>query len=115
MPVLSPVPARRRISRIPVDDDVWVYWESPPHRDISRVRNLSHAGLFLETPLPKAEGDLLFIHFLVQEGQIRLEALVRHMFAGQGLGLKLRSVTPADIPQFDALLARMRSISPLVG
>jgi PilZ domain len=112
MQSVSLVPARRRASRIPVGDNVWVYWECPPYRDVSRIRDLSAAGLFLLTPLRKAKNDCLFLHFLVQEGQIRLEALVRHIFPGQGLGLKLRSVVPQDIPQFDALLSRVRAESP---
>ena len=111
--MLSLSPGRRRVARIPVDSDLWVYWEAHPHHDISRVRDLSAAGLFLETRFRKAHGDRLFIHFLVQEGQIRIEALVRHVFLGQGLGLKLRSVAPSDIRQFDALLARIRSSAPL--
>ena len=35
-------------------------------------------GLFLESPQPKAEGVLIRLHFLVQEGQIRADAIVRH-------------------------------------
>jgi len=115
MRTLTHVPARRRATRIPIGCDLWVYWEGHPHRDISRVRDLSSAGLFLETRFREAKGNRLFLHFLVQEGQIRIEALVRHVFAGQGLGLKLQSVVTQDIPQFDALLTRIRdplSIAP---
>jgi hypothetical protein len=64
-------PSRRRTSRIPALEDVWVYWESAPYKDISRVRNLSPSGFFLETDARKREGDLVRLHFLVQEGQIR--------------------------------------------
>lgn len=106
---LSLVPGRRRATRILIGCDLWVYWESLPHRDVSRVRDLSAAGLFLETPHRQAKGDCLCLHFLVQEGQIRLEALVRHIFPSQGLGLKLQAVVPRDLPQFDALLLRLRS------
>jgi hypothetical protein len=88
---------------------VWVYWEGLPHRDVSRVRDLSAAGLFLETRFRKHHGDLLLVHFLVEEGQIRVEADVRYASIGQGLGLRLYSVAPADIPQFDALLSRIRA------
>jgi len=89
-------------------DDVWVYWESAPYRDISRVRNLSPSGLFLETRARKTEGDLVRLHFLVQEGQIRAEAIVRHVIAGRGLGLKIQSLTTQDAPHLRRLLGRLR-------
>jgi len=114
MLVPPPTPARRRVPRILVPDSVWVYWEGHPYCDISRVRDLSSSGLFLETRLRKSQGDRLLLHFLVQEGQIRVEGSVMHSNVGQGLGLKLHSLTPNDLPQFDALLSRLRtSAAPL--
>ena len=110
--LLSPnAPARRRIPRIS-SSDLWVYWEGSPHHDISRVRDLSPAGLFVGTRFRVATGSRLRMHFLVQEGQIRLDAQVRHTRQGQGHGLKIQSVLPKDIPQFDALLARLRDSTP---
>ncbi len=101
-------PSRRRTSRIPVAHDLWVYWESPSGRDISKVRDLSPSGLFLETRARKREGDLLKLHFLVQEGQIRVEAVVRHAASGVGLGMKINSVPTQDAPQLRRLLTRLR-------
>jgi hypothetical protein len=102
-------PSRRRSSRIPAIDDVWVYWESEPYRDISRVRNLSPAGLFLETRARKKEGEVVRLHFLVQEGQIRAEAEVRHVAEnGRGLGMKIHSVSTQDAPHLGRLLSRLR-------
>lgn len=109
---ISPAPARRRIPRIP-SADLWVYWEGSPHHDVSRVRDLSPAGLFVETRFRVTTGSKLRMHFLVQEGQIRLDAQVRHTRQGQGYGLKIQSVLPKDIPQFNALLARLRSSAPI--
>jgi hypothetical protein len=95
---------------------VWVYWESPPFCDISRVRDLSSSGLFLETGARKREGELLRLHFLVQEGQIRAEAVVRHADPGRGLGMKISSVSSQDAPQLNRLLSRLREnpLSPQV-
>ena len=102
-------PSRRRSSRIPAIDDVWVYWESAPYRDISRVRDLSPSGLFLETKARKKEGELVQLHFLVQEGQIRAEAEVRHVSPnGCGFGLKINSLTTQDAPHLRRLLSRLR-------
>jgi len=92
--------------------DVWVYWESQsplgPPRDISRVKDLSPSGLFIETRARKREGDLLDLHFLVQEGQIRAEAIVRHTSSGHGLGMKIKSITSQDAPHLHKLLMRLR-------
>ena len=102
-------PSRRRSSRIPAIDDVWVYWESAPYRDISRVRDLSPSGLFLETRARKKEGELVQLHFLVQEGQIRAEAEVRHVAEnGRGFGLRINSLTTQDAPHLQRLLTRLR-------
>jgi hypothetical protein len=101
-------PSRRRTSRILVAHDLWVYWESPNGRDISRVRDLSPSGLFLETRSRKREGDMLNLHFLVQEGQIRAEAVVRHTDPGRGVGMKINSVPTQDAPQLKRLLSRLR-------
>jgi hypothetical protein len=51
------------------------------------------------------------IDFLVQEGQIRAEAIVRHIDPGKGLGLKFTAVTEQDWPHLAALLTRLRSLS----
>ncbi len=105
-------PSRRRTSRIPVSsdifNDVWVYWESNSGRDISRVKDLSPSGLFIETRARKSEGDMLNLHFLVQEGQIRAEAVVRHNTTGRGLGMKINSITTQDAPHMHRLLMRLR-------
>ena len=61
MPVgYANAPSRRFTSRVPTlpipIGDVWVYWESGNRRDISRVRDISMHGLFIETPKPMIKG-----------------------------------------------------------
>lgn len=51
------------------------------------------------------------LHFLVQEGQIRAEAVVRHVVAGCGLGMKIESLSSQDAPQLKKLLSRLRENS----
>jgi hypothetical protein len=70
---------------------------------------MSMGGLFLETPEPKAPGVLTRLHFLVQEGQIRADAVVRHSESGVGLGLKFTALSEQDGPKLAALLTRLRS------
>ncbi len=72
------------------------------------MRNMSMGGLFIETPDPKAEGVPARLHFLVQEGQIRADAVVRHAMSGVGLGLKFTALNEQDRPKLAALLSRLR-------
>ena len=46
--------------------------------------------------------------FLVKEGQIRADAIVRHMRPGIGLGLKFTALSEQDRPKLAALLNRLR-------
>ena len=86
-----------------------MYWQCQGREDISSVRDMSMGGLFLETPLLKAEGVLTRLHFLVQEGQIRADAVVRHAKSGEGLGLKFVALNEQDQPKLAALLTRLRA------
>jgi len=54
-------------------------------------------------------GSLTKIDFLVSEGQIRADAVVRHVAAGRGLGFKFTAVTEQDRQKFAALMRRLRS------
>jgi PilZ domain len=103
--------SRRMTSRIETIGDVWVYWHCQDMYDVSRVCNLSPGGLFLSTPVPSPLGAKARLDFLVQEGQIRAEAVVRHLVPGGGLGLKFTAITDKDCPQLSALLNRIRTLS----
>jgi hypothetical protein len=70
---------------------------------------MSMGGLFLETAQRKAEGVLTRLHFLVQEGQIRADAEVKHAQSGEGLGLKFIALNEQDRPKLAALLTRLRA------
>jgi PilZ domain-containing protein len=111
LPVVS-VPCRRRTMRFPAAWDVWVFWECDHHRDVSHVRDVSLAGLFLETDRCRPKGDSARVYFLVPEGQIRLDGIVTRAESGSGLGLKFKSITNEDIPQLTALITRIRCASP---
>jgi hypothetical protein len=105
-------PSRRFNSRIETPGGVWVYWGCGGRDDTSRVRNLGVGGLFIETRKPPVVGTKAKLEFLVQEGQIRAEATVRHIRAGHGLGLKFTALSDGDRPHLAALLNRLRNLSP---
>jgi hypothetical protein len=108
----SSAPSRRRIMRLPAAWDVWVYWECGGRADVSHVRDLSTAGIFIETPRRRSKGDLVRVHFLVPEGQISLDGIVAQSEADKGLGLKIQTVAARDISNLTSLLDRVRSESP---
>jgi len=105
--------SRRLSSRIETPDGVWVYWRSNGRDDLSRVHDLSTGGLFIETSTPRVTNTKITVDFLVQEGQIRAEAVVRHAKPGRGLGLRFTAVSDADRHRLAALLTRVRDFARL--
>ncbi len=107
----SNLPSRRLTSRIGVPEDTWVYWNCNGRDDVSRIRDLSPGGLFLETPKQFPANTETKLHFLVQEGEISAQAVVRHARPGSGLGLKFTSVREDQHRQLAALINRLRGLT----
>jgi c-di-GMP-binding flagellar brake protein YcgR len=107
---LTALPSRRLTSRVPAREEVWVYWGCNGREDISRVRDISQGGLFLETPKAIPATTTANLHFLVEEGQIRASAVVRHGASKNGLGLKFMAVVEDDRRNLSALLTRLQSV-----
>jgi len=106
----SASPSRRFTSRVKTPPSgVWVDWRCAGREDISRVRNLSLGGLFVETPKPRGVGSTAKLEFLVQEGQIRADAVVRRAEPGRGLGMKFTAVSEEDRPRLAGLMKRLRA------
>jgi len=105
-----PSNSRRKTARVEAHE-VRVYWSSTGWNDVLRVRNLSFGGTFLETHKPSSVGTTAQIDFLVEEGQIRTKAVVRHAKAASGMGLEFIAVAQEDRPHLAALLTRLRGLS----
>ena len=108
-------PTRRLTTRVETNGEVWVYWQCDVRVDVSRVRDISAGGLFLELDEPLAKGQTIDLHFLVQEGSIRAEAVVRRCIRGDGLGLKFIAVEKDCGHQLAGLLTRLRDIRRSIG
>ena len=106
-----PLYSRRQSSRIDTAGDGWAYWRCDGIEDVSRVSDLSVGGLFLSTSIPRRVGVKAEIDFLVQEGQIRAKAVVRHVKLGSGLGLRFTALTEEDGPRLTTLMTRLHSLS----
>jgi hypothetical protein len=104
-------PGRRFKSRVETPEGVWVYWHCTGRDDTSQVRNLSPDGLFIQTRNSIVVGAKTRLEFLVQEGQIRADAVVKHITPGRGVGLKFTAVGDGDRPHLAALLNRLRRSS----
>jgi hypothetical protein len=108
--VQKPSYSRRALSRLPASEDIWVCWVCNGRDDISRVLDISIDGLFIQTPHVKVkEGMPAKLDFLVQEGRIKAEAVIRHVKGGSGLGLRFIAVAEEDRRRLKALLSRLRS------
>jgi hypothetical protein len=105
----KPSYSRRALTRLPASEDIWVCWRCNGRDDVSRVLDISIDGLFIQTPHPKLkEGMSAKLDFLVQEGRIKADAVVRHVKTGIGLGLRFIAVADEDRQRLKALLSRLR-------
>jgi PilZ domain-containing protein len=104
----NPVYSRRFSTRIELRDPVCVYWSCAGKCDLSAVHNLSIGGLFIATPRPPSVGAIAKMDFLVPEGQIRGEAVIRHVIPKIELGLKFTALVKEDRPRLAELVARLR-------
>jgi hypothetical protein len=108
---LKPSYSRRALTRFRASEDIWVCWRCNGREDVSRVLDISIDGLFIETlRLKVKEGMPAKLDFLVQEGSIKADAVVRHVKDGSGLGLRFLAVPDEDRQRLKALLRRLRSL-----
>lgn len=102
---------RRSTSRIEAPDGVWAIWRCNNREMISAVRNVSPGGLFVELATSRPVGAKAEVYFLVPEGAISAEAIVRHVQLGRGLGLKITEIRDTDRARMVSLMRRLRSFS----
>ena len=69
--------------------------------------------MFIETPKSFPADTEAKLHFLVQEGGISAQAVVRHAQPGSGLGLKFVAVREEHRRQLVELIKRLRGADPL--
>jgi hypothetical protein len=103
----QPFNSRRRTRRVETPTGIWAFWRCGRAEDTSRVRDLSAAGLFLETAKVCAVDSTVELHFLVEEGDVRANAAIRHVTGGRGLGLQFKSVRGEDQTRFSTMMKRL--------
>jgi hypothetical protein len=72
---------------------------------------MSLGGLFIETQRSRGVGSTVDLEFLVQEGQIRADAIVKRVEPSHGLALKFTGVNEEDRARLAALMNRLRQPS----
>lgn len=107
--------SRRRTSRVDTVEIVSVYWRCNGREDVSRVRDLGFGGLFIETRAQWPVGAEATIGFLVEDGQITANAVVRHAIPSGGLGLKFTAIPGEDRIRLGMLIARLRHFPRSAG
>jgi hypothetical protein len=68
---------------------------------------MSLGGLFVETRASDP-GSIVKLEFLVPEGQIRADGVVKRVEPGHGLALKFTAVSEQDRPRMAKLMVRLR-------
>ena len=104
----APIYSRRFSTRIEIQDLVCVYWSCGGVEDLSPIRDVSTGGLFLQTPRHRALGAKATLDFLVPEGQIRAEAVIKRVEPGLGLGMKFTAVREEDHRRLAEFMRRRR-------
>jgi len=64
-------------------------------------------GLFIETTKVCPVGATVELHFLVEDGEIRVKATVRYIKPGGGLGLQFKTVRSEDQARFATMIKRL--------
>jgi len=97
----------RRTTRIAVSKGLWVAWHADGPRYVSRVRDLSAGGVFIQTTVAVAIGTALEMLFALPEGETRIEGIVRYAGGKNGLGVEFTNMGNADRVRVDQLLRRL--------
>jgi len=99
----------RRNPRTEVSKGIWVSWQTTGASTVSRVRDLSIGGVFVFTPAPPAVGTAVKLLFVLPEGEVRVEGVVRYAESKKGMGVEFTRMGTGDGARFGELLRRLNS------
>ncbi len=98
---------RRRNQRIATPSGMWVSWKTGKHSATSRVEDFSLAGAFIASEKTVVIGSRLELHFSLPEGQLQVQAVVRNVRDGKGMGVEFVSMRGKDL---DLILAAVKRL-----
>ena len=102
----------RRYQRISLPKGMFVAWYGGGEQKVSRVRTLGMGGLFVAEPNAPCVGTHLRLSFEVSGGSVHVEAIVRNVTPGEGMGVEFVKLNTRDRVLMEILLRRLlRQIS----
>ena len=71
-------------------------WQTTGASTVSRVRDLSIGGVFVATPAPPPIGTTVKLLFVLPEGEVRIEGIVRYAESKKGMGVEFTRMGTGD-------------------
>jgi hypothetical protein len=96
----------RRYSRVGLPKGILVAWEHYGIRKVSRVSVVALGGLFISTPEPPPNGDVIKLIFEIPGGEVRARATVRDCQPRKGMGIEFTAMSQ----EARALLHRLMKV-----
>ncbi|HXN23117.1 MAG TPA: PilZ domain-containing protein [Candidatus Dormibacteraeota bacterium] len=101
---------KRRHRRVATPMGMWVKWEASGNKSVSRVCDLTICGLFISTPDPPAVGTIVKLLFVVPEGEIRTQSVVRNSIPNKGMGVEITAMRAEDRARLGKLVKRLSRV-----
>jgi hypothetical protein len=98
---------KRTLPRIALPRGMNVTWKGKGESVVSRVQDISAAGLSIASPEPAPLGEEIEIHFAVPGGEVNARAVVRHVRESQGMGVELVEIPPECRARLNHLVQKL--------
>jgi hypothetical protein len=84
-----------------------ITWKGKGESVVSRVQDISEAGLSIASPEPAPLGEKIEIQFAVPAGEVNARAIVRHVRERQGMGVELVDIPPECRARLNHLVQKL--------
>lgn len=98
---------KRTLPRIALPRGMSVTWTAKGESVVSRVQDISAAGLSIAAPEPPAPGEQIEVQFSVPAGEVTARAIVRHVRERQGMGVELVDIAPECRARLNHLVQKL--------
>ena len=98
---------KRTLPRIALPRGMSVTWKGKGEPVVSRVQDISAAGLSIASPEPAPLGEQIEIQFTVPAGEVHARAVVRHVRERQGMGVELVDIPPECRARLNHLVQKL--------
>src|SRR5262250_4030230 len=97
----------RRHRRVRLLQGMLVAWYGGGEQRVARVKTIGMGGLFVVEPNAPSVGTGLRISFEVPGGNVHVEAVVRNVIPGEGMGVQFTKLGTRDRVLMEILLRRL--------